>query len=100
LVLYNTALADEHRIGLETKQRAVVFNNNIFINYNIIKLAVGPDGTVLHHNAVLNFRILSHTITQRGKTPEELQADLLAGEPDDLSVDFTNVINYYGDGSK
>ncbi len=39
-------------------------------------------------------------ITQQGKTPDELQADLLAGEPDDLSVYFTNVINYYGDGSK
>jgi len=39
-------------------------------------------------------------ITQQGKTPEELQADLLSGEPDDLSVYFTNVINYYGDGSK
>lgn len=38
-------------------------------------------------------------ITQRGKTPQEVQADLLAGEPDDLSVEFTNLINYRGGGS-
>ena len=39
-------------------------------------------------------------ITQQGKTPEELQAALLSGESDDLSVGFTNVMSYYKDGSK
>ena len=34
-------------------------------------------------------------ITQQGKTPKEVQADLLAGESDDLSIDFTNIINYH-----
>ncbi|MGX8699830.1 hypothetical protein [Caproiciproducens sp.] len=38
-------------------------------------------------------------ITQRGKAPMEVQADLLAGEPDDLAIDFTNVIDYRGGGS-
>lgn len=34
-----------------------------------------------------------NSFTQQGKTPKEVQADLLAGEPDDLSIDFTNIIN-------
>ncbi len=38
-------------------------------------------------------------ITQQGKSPKEVQADLLAGEPDDLAIDFTNVIDYRGGGS-
>jgi hypothetical protein len=38
-------------------------------------------------------------ITQRGKTPKEIQADLLSGESDDLTVDFTNIINYGKGGS-
>jgi hypothetical protein len=36
-------------------------------------------------------------ITLQGRTPKEVQADLLAGESDDLTVDFTNVINYSGE---
>jgi hypothetical protein len=35
-------------------------------------------------------------ITLQGKTPKEAQADLLAGESDDLTVDFTNIVNYGG----
>ena len=35
-------------------------------------------------------------ITLQGKTPKEAQADLLAGEADDLTVDFTNIVNYGG----
>lgn len=38
-------------------------------------------------------------ITQQGKSPREVQADLLAGEPDDLAIDFTNIIDYRGGGS-
>lgn len=38
--------------------------------------------------------------TQRGKAPKEVQADLLAGEPDDLAIEFTNRINYHEGGSK
>lgn len=36
-------------------------------------------------------------VTQQGKSPKEVQADLLAGESDDLTVDFTNIINYSGE---
>lgn len=38
-------------------------------------------------------------ITLQGKSPKEVQADLLAGEPDDLAIDFTNIIDYRGGGS-
>ncbi|MBW7573607.1 hypothetical protein [Caproiciproducens faecalis] len=38
-------------------------------------------------------------ITLRGKSPKDVQADLLAGEPDDLAIDFTNVIDYQKGGS-
>jgi len=47
-----------------------------------------------------NMQENQNTITQKGKAPREVQADLLAGEPDDLTVDFTNIINYGGGGSK
>jgi hypothetical protein len=61
---------------------------------------MSDDTRRVNKQPVENVEEYQDMITQRGKTPEELQADLLAGEPDDLSVDFTNVINYYGDGSK
>lgn len=37
----------------------------------------------------------SQNMSLRGKTPKEVQADLLSGEADDLSVDFTNILNNY-----
>ena len=45
------------------------------------------------------FQESQNSFTQQGKTPKEVQADLLAGEPDDLSIDFTNIINYHVGGS-
>lgn len=42
---------------------------------------------------------IEEKITQQGKSPREVQADLLAGEPDDLAIDFTNIIDYRGGGS-
>jgi len=45
------------------------------------------------------FQESQNSFTQQGKSPKEVQADLLAGEPDDLSIDFTNMIDYRGGGS-
>jgi hypothetical protein len=45
---------------------------------------------------VLNIEENQNKITQQGKLPKEVQADLLAGEPDDLTDDFTNIIHYGG----
>jgi hypothetical protein len=39
--------------------------------------------------------VMNEQLTLRGKSAEEVQAYLLSGESDDLSIEYTNILNFY-----